>query len=524
MAHLNMTLAQLRSFLGEGELVGDGDHVLTGVGSLERAGPGDLSFVRDGSFAESAKRSGAGALFVPVEIPGAAQGQLVLPDPNRAFGKVLAKVASERDQAPPGVHPSAVVAPGATVDPTASIGPAATVGEGSTVGPRSVLEAGVRIGRDCQVGADCHLSPNVVIQNDVVVGNRVRIHAGAVLGTDGFGYIPGPKEHFKIPHVGGVRIGDDVEIGALATIARATVDETVVGAGSKIGDSCHVAHNCQVGERVLMLPLSGIAGSVELGEQVVMAGRSSCFDNLTIGDRAQIGAAGSVFENVPAGAQMWGSPAREKDLEFRIQARLRRLPEMRAQIRGGEIGGLLEVRDETINGLIHKMDSMARTLATEVNAAHRLGVDQYGQKGADFFDMSQADGEYSQFIQLSEGVSTDVGRIVTGVAPNSPGDNRVANVISKLQYKKVFGGKDTVDEFYNSIVGELGVQVSRAQNEFEIQSDLLGQLGKIRESISGVSLDEEATKLIEYQKSFDASARLIRTADEMLDTVLSLKR
>ena len=194
------------------------------------------------------------------------------------------------------------------------------------------------------------------------------------------------------------------------------------------------------------------------------------------------------------------------------------------QIRGGEIGGLLEVRDETINGLIHKMDSMARTLATEVNAAHRLGVDQYGQKGADFFDMSQADGEYSQFIQLSEGVSTDVGRIVTGVAPNSPGDNRVANVISKLQYKKVFGGKDTVDEFYNSIVGELGVQVSRAQNEFEIQSDLLGQLGKIRESISGVSLDEEATKLIEYQKSFDASARLIRTADEMLDTVLSLKR
>ncbi len=195
------------------------------------------------------------------------------------------------------------------------------------------------------------------------------------------------------------------------------------------------------------------------------------------------------------------------------------------QFTGGRLGGLLEVRDQQVNRLINDLDQVAYTLATEVNQAHAEGYNQYNEKGQLFFETPREVKGAAQNLQLNSQVQADVGRIAAGASPNSPGDNRIANAISSLQYEKVLGGQTaTLDGFYASMVGQLGIEANRANSSLSSQKDILNQLNNIRESISGVSLDEETTKMIEYQKSFDASARLIRAADEMMDTVLNLKR
>ncbi len=195
------------------------------------------------------------------------------------------------------------------------------------------------------------------------------------------------------------------------------------------------------------------------------------------------------------------------------------------QLTGGALGGLLDVRDNFINETLGNMDELAFNLANEVNRVHISGYDQKGQHGGVFFTpLTQKEGA-SANLHVSEEILTDPSRIVTAAAPNAPGDNRVANVISALQYQhKMADGKVTFDDFYNNVVGKVGVTAARANSEQESQKGIVDQLKNLRESISGVSLDEETTKMIEYQKSFDASARLIRTADEMMDTVLNLKR
>ncbi len=195
------------------------------------------------------------------------------------------------------------------------------------------------------------------------------------------------------------------------------------------------------------------------------------------------------------------------------------------QIKGGELGGLLEVRDSVVNDFIGGMDQLAAKVTEEVNMAHVQGYDRNGQTGNLFFaDNYSVDGA-AENMKLSEAVSNDVGRIAAGAQPDAAGDNRMANVLSGLQYKGVFdGGKTTLDDHYNALVGKIGIEAQRANSAAESQGDIVGQLKNLRESISGVSIDEEMTKMIEFQKAFDASARMVRTADEMMDTVLNLKR
>jgi flagellar hook-associated protein 1 FlgK len=195
------------------------------------------------------------------------------------------------------------------------------------------------------------------------------------------------------------------------------------------------------------------------------------------------------------------------------------------QIKGGRMGGALEVRDEVIGGLLNSIDEMAYSMATEVNKAHIEGFDRNGKPGVLFFDMPDTVKGAASNLAMNRTLYNDVGRIAAGAKPDAPGDATVANVISSLQGRTVMdGGKTTFDDFYNAQVGQIGTVSQRAVKSQEAQKDILNQLGNIRESVSGVSLDEETTKLIEFQKSYDASARLIRTADEMFDTILNLKR
>ncbi|MBK7893212.1 MAG: flagellar hook-associated protein FlgK [Bdellovibrionales bacterium] len=194
------------------------------------------------------------------------------------------------------------------------------------------------------------------------------------------------------------------------------------------------------------------------------------------------------------------------------------------QINGGKIGGLLEVRDKVITEALADVDKMAYTLAANVNDVHREGYSVYNRTGRDFFELPTQLRHASANFSVSRDILEDVGHISSAGQMSAPGDNRVALRMANLSQDKVVGGESTIGEFYNSMVGKVGIQARRADSSQQSQKDIVKQLGNIRESISGVSLDEEATKLIEYQKSFDASARLIRTADEMFDTVLNLKR
>jgi flagellar hook-associated protein 1 FlgK len=197
-----------------------------------------------------------------------------------------------------------------------------------------------------------------------------------------------------------------------------------------------------------------------------------------------------------------------------------------SRIKGGSIGGALSVRDQVVEDLKQKVDKMALTLAEEVNKVHALGYDRYGKPSTDFFQIKTVLGQsVAQSIELNENIFNDVNLIAAGSVPGAPGDNTVANVISQIQNKNIMEeGTATLDDFYNSQVGVVGVLSQRAQKSRESQANILKQLEGIRESVSGVSLDEETTNMIEFQKAFEASARVIKTADEMLETVLNLKR
>jgi UDP-3-O-[3-hydroxymyristoyl] glucosamine N-acyltransferase len=328
-----MTLEEIRTFIGEGEIVGSPSFFCRSVASLEKATADQLSFVKDPLFIDQARGSRAGALLVPRRIEKLDRHQLVLKDPHRAVALLLEKIARDKRQLPPGIHPAARVHESAEIGADVSIGAGVVVEAGARIGDRCVLYANVYIGLRSVVGAHTVLYPSVVVMEDVTIGDRVVIQGGTVIGADGYGYAQRKGRHVKIPQVGDIVIEDDVEIGALTTIDRATLDQTVIGRGTKIGDLCHIAHNCHIGEDVLVLPTVAISGSVKVGNRVVMAGRSGCADNLTIGDDAVLGGTAVAFKDVPPGASLWGNPAREKSLEMRIQAALRRLPEMQRDLR-----------------------------------------------------------------------------------------------------------------------------------------------------------------------------------------------
>ncbi len=334
MSHLAMTLEEIRAFIGDGEIVGAGSFLCRSVASLEGAGKDQLSFVKDQRFFERARASRAGALLVPVVMDGLSANQLIVENPYAAFGALLHKIAFEKRRQPAGVHPQAVVDQSATLGDGVTIGAGAIVREEAKIGAGTVLYANSYVGERSTVGRDCVLHPNVVVLEDVTLGDRVVIHSSSVIGSDGYGYLQHGGRHHKIPQVGHVVVGDDVEIGSLTTIDRATLETTRIGRGTKIGDLVHVAHNCQIGEHVLLFPTVSISGSVTIGDRSIFAGRSGCSDNLTIGEDVVMGGTSVAWKDVPPGAQMWGNPARDKMLELRIQRALRRLPQMQRALRG----------------------------------------------------------------------------------------------------------------------------------------------------------------------------------------------
>jgi len=331
---VQFTLGRIAEALGA-TLEGDPARVILGVAPLDAAGPEHVSFLSNARYARAAARSGAGALVVGRDVAGLPQALLRVDSPQSAM-IVLLRLFHPEPAAAPGIHPTAVIAAGASVHPSAAVGACAVVERDARIGARSRIGALCFIGAGAVLGDEATLHPRVVVQEGVVIGDRVIVHAGAVLGTDGFGYAFDGTAHRKIPQVGGLRIGDDVEIGANATIDRATLGETRIGRGSKIDNLVQVGHNCDVGEDVILVAQVGVSGSSTIGSRAVLAGQVGVADHVTIGAGAVITAKSGVPGDVPPGEVWGGLPSRPIPETRRIWSSERLLPDLVRKVRALE--------------------------------------------------------------------------------------------------------------------------------------------------------------------------------------------
>jgi UDP-3-O-[3-hydroxymyristoyl] glucosamine N-acyltransferase len=325
----SLTATEIAALTG-GRLFGPGDVTVAAIAPLDRAGPGDLSFLASARYVPYLEAARAGIVLCAeafAETPGAPHAaRIIVPDPHAALLAVL-DVLYPAPAGTAGVHPTAVIGPGAGwSDPVA-------------IGPYVVLGRDVRLGRNVRLGAHCVLGDGVSIGDDselfshvtcypgTSVGRGVRLHSGVRLGGDGFGYVPGRDgaPHRKIPHVGRCLIGDEVEIGMNSCVDRGSVDDTVIGDGTKIDNLVHIAHNVRVGKRCLILALAGIAGSSRLEDDVLIGGEVGISDHVTIGRGARVLVQAGVIGDVAPGATVWGTPARPHREVLRVQAALHRL-------------------------------------------------------------------------------------------------------------------------------------------------------------------------------------------------------
>jgi UDP-3-O-[3-hydroxymyristoyl] glucosamine N-acyltransferase len=331
-AAVTLTVKQLAELV-QGTLHGDGNVAIQSARPVGEAQPGDITFVSDDKHASQLHRSRASAAIAPPSVPPNGIPLIHVSDPLSAFVTIVRHMRGNAEEKPHGIDPRAFVHPSAIVGPGTSVLPFAYVGAGAVIGGRCWIHAGAVVGKYCKLGDDVTLYPHAVLYDGTLVGHRVIIHANTVIGADGFGYRLQDGKHVKVPQLGHVQIGDDVEIGACTTIDRGTFEATRIGAGTKIDNLVQVAHNCQVGQHNLFISQMGIAGSSSTGDHVVVAGQVGITDHVHIGAGAVIGAKAGVTKDVPPGQRTLGAPATPEREQKRILMSLQKLPEVTKELR-----------------------------------------------------------------------------------------------------------------------------------------------------------------------------------------------
>jgi UDP-3-O-[3-hydroxymyristoyl] glucosamine N-acyltransferase len=325
------TVAQIAVQL-QGEVSGDGTVILTGFAAADLARAGDLTFAEKDTYFAAAEASAASAILVSGPFTSATKAVIRVANARVAAARMVALFFPPEEFAP-GIHASATIAPSAQIDATAHIGPGCVIGAGVSIGARSALIGGNHVGADSKLGDDVRLFPHVVVYARTQIGHRVAIHAGTVIGSDGYGYVFDQGRHLKVLQVGNVVIGDDVEIGANTSIDRAALGSTVIGAGTKIDNLVHVAHNVVFGKHCLVMGQCGFAGSTVFGDYCVIASQSGVGGHLKIGRQVTIGAKSGVMRDIEEKATVLGYPAVPDKQAKRQWIGVQRLPEMTVKLR-----------------------------------------------------------------------------------------------------------------------------------------------------------------------------------------------
>jgi UDP-3-O-[3-hydroxymyristoyl] glucosamine N-acyltransferase len=330
---MQLTLGEIADRLGA-SLEGDSAIAVSGVAGLAEAGPGDVSFLADLRHAEAAETTGACAVLVDREFTGPVSAACLRVDsPYGSFVQLLEIFHVELASPEPGIHPAAVVHPGATLGEGVSLGPCVVLEEGVHVGDGTWIGSGTILGRNVRVGKNCRIHSLVQLRHGVELEDRVIVQAGAVVGSDGFGYVSDASGHRRIPHVGSVRVGNDVEIGANTAIDRGTVGDTVIEDGVKIDNLVHIAHNVVIGQASLVVAQVGISGSTRIGKGVVLGGQAGLVGHIHVGDGARIAGRSAVTKPVAEGSTVSGYPAMDHRRARRLEGHIRKLPDLAAQVK-----------------------------------------------------------------------------------------------------------------------------------------------------------------------------------------------
>jgi UDP-3-O-[3-hydroxymyristoyl] glucosamine N-acyltransferase len=322
-----MKLREIADLIG-GKISGDPEVDITGASGIFDAGRGDITFLAEKRYSSAVRETGASAVILREEFKDLAANALVVNNPQYAFARV-SELLYAGPRKPPVISKDAVIGNNVKLGDDVTVSPLSYLGDNVTVGSRATIHPGVHIGEGSSIGDDSVLYPNVTVYEGVKIGSRVIIHSGTVIGADGFGFVREEGRHHKIPQVGGVVVGDDVEIGANVTIDRATMKntDTIVGAGTKIDNLVQIAHNVRIGKNCLIVAQVGISGSTEIGDDVILAGQAGVINHLKIGNGAIISAQSGVIRDIPEGQVYSGTPAIPHKTWLRAQNINSKLPE-----------------------------------------------------------------------------------------------------------------------------------------------------------------------------------------------------
>jgi len=322
---LSKTLGEIAALV-DGEVVGDRSLVITGLCGIKESKEGDLTFLADSRYYPLAEKTKASAIITPWEMRVAGKSIIRTQNPSLAFAKMVSLVVGQETHRIQGIHKTAVLAPSARLGGNVAIGPLTIIEDDVTIGDDTVICGGCFIGYNTTIGDHCLIYPNTTIRERITIGHRVIIHSGAVVGSDGFGFIDHEGSHEKIPQLGTVVIEDDVEIGSCVTIDRARFDKTRIGRGTKIDNLVHIAHNVMIEENCLIIAQVGISGSVRVKKNAILAGQSGVAGHLTIGEGAIVASQAGVTKSVPPYTTVLGFPAKPHREAKKVNAHLQRLP------------------------------------------------------------------------------------------------------------------------------------------------------------------------------------------------------
>ncbi|MFH1674708.1 MAG: UDP-3-O-(3-hydroxymyristoyl)glucosamine N-acyltransferase [Pseudomonadota bacterium] len=318
--------------LVKGELIGDPDIIIKGILGFDDAGPDEITFVVSPKYIKRINETRAAAIIAPPEVKDTEKGLICVANPSLAFAKVSTLFHTVHRPVL-GICAGAFAGDDFKYGQDISVSPGVVIGNGVTLGDRVTLMAGVVLGDSVVLGDDALIYPNVTILERCQIGNRVIIHAGSVIGSDGFGFAPDGDRYYKIPQVGIVRIDDDVEIGAGNTIDRATLGTTWIKRGVKTDNLVQIAHNVVVGEDTVIVAQVGISGSVTIGSHVILAGQVGVAGHITIGDNVTVGAQSGIAKSIPPGQTMSGTPVMPHNKWLRSSIITPKLPEMEKKIK-----------------------------------------------------------------------------------------------------------------------------------------------------------------------------------------------